>query len=77
MIVALYSPAARSGKTTVADHLMRRHTFERVRFAGPLKAMAAALFREMGFGNGAIYQMVEGHMKDLPVPGYPLQPTGI
>jgi hypothetical protein len=77
VIVALYSPAARSGKTTVAEYLMSRHGFERVRFAAPLKAMAAALFQQMGFTLRDIMDMVEGEAKDLPVPGYDFKPRDL
>ena len=42
MIVGL-SGLIGSGKTTAAKHLIEHHGFVRLRFAGPLKAMMAAL----------------------------------
>lgn len=51
---------AGSGKSTAALRLVERHGFERRRFAGPLKAMIAAL----GLGH----EEIEGQLKEVPSP---------
>lgn len=56
-VVAL-TGAAGSGKSTAADYLVRQHGYERVKFAGPLKAAMAA----MGFSQ----EQIEGHLKETP-----------
>lgn len=70
MIIALYSPAPQSGKTTLAQYLMSAWGFERVRFAEPLKAMTKSLLHHMGFGEPIIARMVDGDLKDNPIPGF-------
>lgn len=57
-VVAL-TGAAGSGKSTAADYLIRQHGYERVKFAGPLKRMAAAI----GLDNAAL----EGELKEAPL----------
>jgi hypothetical protein len=47
-----------SGKSTAASYLETRYGFKRVRFAGPLKAMMAAL--------GLSHAEIEGHLKERP-----------
>lgn len=56
-VVAL-TGAAGSGKSTAADYLIRHHGYERVKFAGPLKAAFAA----MGFSQ----EQIEGDLKETP-----------
>lgn len=43
MLIGLCSPAMGSGKSTVADYLVRHHGFSRVALATPLKMMTTAL----------------------------------
>lgn len=64
-----------SGKTWAADVLIQRHGFKKVRFAGPLKAMCAAL--------GMTYEEIDGHDRNKPsdllcgrTPRYALQTLG-
>lgn len=57
MIVALTGYAG-SGKSTAAAHLVERHGFTLVKFAGPLKSMMRAL------GLGA--REIEGDLKEVP-----------
>lgn len=47
-----------AGKTTVAMHLCENHNFRRVRFAGPLKDMIAAL--------GLSREEIDGSLKETP-----------
>lgn len=56
-VVALTGLAG-SGKSTLADYLVARHGYTRVKFAGPLKAMARAI----GLGEAHI----EGDLKEVP-----------
>lgn len=51
---------AGAGKSTAAEHLMRHWRFQRVRFAGPLKAMMLAL--------GLDPAQVDGDRKEEPSP---------
>ncbi|WP_242221765.1 deoxynucleotide monophosphate kinase [Shinella zoogloeoides] len=56
-VVAL-TGAAGSGKSTAADYLIRHHGYERVKFAGPLKAMLKAA--------GLTDNQIEGTDKEKP-----------
>jgi hypothetical protein len=47
-----------AGKSTAAARLVSRFGFHRVRFAGPLKAMMAAL--------GLSHEEIEGSLKETP-----------
>lgn len=55
-----FAGPARCGKGTAADHLVAKHDFRLVKFAGPLKDMLRAL----GFDESEI----EGEKKELPSP---------
>lgn len=57
LIIGL-SGAAGSGKSTAAFHLIEKRKFHRVRFAGPLKAMTAAI--------GLTTRHIEGDLKETP-----------
>jgi len=64
-----------SGKTTAARHLIEKHGFERIRFAGPLKNMMFAL--------GLTEAEVDGGLKEAPcdllggkTPRYAMQTIG-
>ena len=65
MIIAL-SGLAGCGKSTAAAYLAERHGFERVRFAGPLKAMLRALYAAAGLSSEAIEAKIEGGLKEYP-----------
>jgi hypothetical protein len=56
--VIAFTGLAGAGKTTAATHLIDRHGFRRVRFAGPLKAMMAAL--------GLTAAEIDGDRKEFP-----------
>lgn len=53
-----FAGRAGSGKSTAARYLVRNYGFERVRFAGPLKAMMAAL--------GLNEEEIDGGLKEVP-----------
>lgn len=57
MIIGL-SGLAGAGKTTVAKHLVERHGYVRLPFAGPIKAMAEAF--------GLTFAEVHGEAKETP-----------
>lgn len=66
---------AGSGKSTAADYLIASHGYVRVRFAGPLKAMIAAI--------GLDERHIEGALKETPMeelcdhtPRYAMQTLG-
>jgi hypothetical protein len=56
-VIGLSGPAG-SGKSTAAQYLVSNFGYRRVRFAGPLKAMAAAA--------GLSDREIEGDLKELP-----------
>lgn len=56
------------GKTTVADHLVLRHGFQRLRFSDPLKQMMSGLLIRQGCQPEYVKRCIEGDLKTLPVP---------
>lgn len=73
--IVAFTGLAGSGKSTAALHLVKSADYERVRFAGPLKAMMAAL--------GLTHEEIEGHLKEKPcallggkTPRYAMQTIG-
>lgn len=64
-IIGLYSPAAGSGKTTLALGL-RGHGYVRARFADPLKAMLSALLIHQGVQPDDVTRMSDGDLKETP-----------
>lgn len=56
--VIAFTGLAGAGKSTAAAHLVKRHGFERIRFAGPFKAMMAAL--------GCTPEQIDGSEKETP-----------
>jgi len=64
-VIALYSPYPGAGKTTVAEEFMKMGV-QRVKFAGCLKEMLAALFRYQGANEEEIYRLIEGDLKENP-----------
>lgn len=67
-LIALYSPLPQMGKSTVADYLVEEYGFVRLKFAGPLKDMAAALLSQAGFDHTAVHEMLEGGLKETKLP---------
>lgn len=56
--IIAFTGLAGAGKSTAAAHLVKRHGFHRIRFAGPLKAMMAAL--------GCTPEQIDGSEKETP-----------
>lgn len=74
-LIIAFTGLAGAGKSTAAAYLVKHHRFERVRFAGPLKAMMAAL--------GLSQEQIEGSEKEKPcallggkTPRYAMQTIG-
>ncbi len=67
-IIALYSSAPQSGKTTFAKALVNRG-YTQVRFADPLKNMMEVLLESAGVPPGIIYEALHGCMKEAPLGG--------
>ncbi|PAL23560.1 hypothetical protein CD928_05695 [Sphingopyxis sp. GW247-27LB] len=57
-----------SGKSVIADHLVFRHQFRLVKFAGPLKVMTRALLYELGYSHDQVEARVEGEAKEIDIP---------
>lgn len=66
-VIVGISGAAGSGKSTVADHLVRNHGFVRLKFAGALKAMMRALLLETGAEPDVVDECIDGYYKDRRV----------
>jgi hypothetical protein len=73
--IIAFTGLAGSGKSTAAAHLVKHRGFTRLRFAGPLKAMMAAL--------GLTPAQVDGNEKEVPcellggkTPRYAMQTIG-
>lgn len=56
------------GKTTVADHLVLRHGFQRLRFSDPLKQMMSGMLARQGCPPDYVKRCIEGDLKMVPVP---------
>ncbi len=67
MLVLALTGSAGSGKTTVADHLVLRHGFRRLRFGDPLKTMLGALIAAQGQPPDYVKRCLEGDLKTRPV----------
>lgn len=55
-----------SGKSTVAERLVKTHGYRRRPFAGPLKDMMRMLLFSMGASSGEVHAMVDGADKEKP-----------
>jgi hypothetical protein len=64
-VVALYSDAPGSGKSTVANGLLE-HGFVRLKFASALKNMLAAHLAYCGATREEVHRMLEGDLKEQP-----------
>jgi hypothetical protein len=66
-LIGLYSPAPRSGKSTIARYLSDAN-YETVSFAYPIKRMATAFLLELGLDLTTITSQLEGD-KSTPIAG--------
>jgi hypothetical protein len=67
MLIGIYSPAAGSGKSTIADYLVAQHGFTRLGFAEPLKDMIRMLLENYGYNPADAYHMTHVN-KHAPLP---------
>jgi hypothetical protein len=68
-LIALCSPAMGMGKSTVAEHLMRRHHFHHVKFAAPLKDMIRTMLTQhAGIARPLVERYVDGDLKEIVIP---------
>lgn len=68
MLVLALTGTVGSGKSTVADHLVLRHGFRRLRFGDPVKTMLGALIAAQGQPPDYVKRCLEGDLKTRPVP---------
>lgn len=68
MLIGLTSNASRAGKSTVADYLIRKHGFMRLKVSTPFKEMLNVLFAHLGFDKDSRERMTEGDSKFIPFP---------
>jgi hypothetical protein len=66
-LIGLYSPAAQSGKSTIAKFLAENRGYAVVPFAQTLKSMTATFLRSMGYGSEEIEFMLTVN-KEIVVP---------
>ncbi len=66
-LIALYSSAPRCGKSEVAKTLVA-NGYKVLKFASPLKDMIRSLARSAGHGEVEIEEMLEGSLKETPIP---------
>ena len=67
-IIGLYSPAAQSGKSTVAKFLAQECGYEVVPFAQTLKEMLIPMLKVLGYSDDEAYRLVRVD-KQVVVPG--------
>jgi hypothetical protein len=67
-LIALYSPAMGSGKSTVAEHLVAEHEFVPISFAAPLKRMTTALLDCFIDDHADVMERVYGARKEEIIP---------
>ena len=66
MLIGIYSPAAGSGKSAIADHLIAHHNFARLSFAEPLKDMVRVLLENFGYSPTDAHDLTHIH-KSAPI----------
>lgn len=57
-----------AGKSLLAEPLLEKHGYERVKMAGPLKNMVRSLLADAGVQEYLLEQYVEGVLKEEPIP---------
>lgn len=67
-LIALYSPAQQSGKTTVAKYMVEKYDYIRLSFASPLKAMMTTLLEASGYSDSEADEYVYGSRKEDVIP---------
>lgn len=65
-IIGLYSPAAQSGKSTIASFLNEKG-YRTIKFAGILKDMIRTMLHGAGVPLEVVERMVEGDLKEQPI----------
>lgn len=73
MLIGLTGLAG-SGKSEVANTLIRDFGFTRHRFSAPLKNMTRHLLREIGHCEDDVERMIEGDLKEAPHPELGVSP---
>lgn len=76
-LIALYSPVMQSGKSTVAEYLVKQHGFTRVAFADSLKSMARVFLSSYAASNDELDRMMSGDLKETEVPGLGFSPRHV
>ncbi len=71
MLIGIYSPAAGSGKSAIADHLITHHNFARLSFAEPLKDMVRVLLENFGYSPTDAHDLTHIHKR---APIYEIDP---
>lgn len=64
ILIALTSNCMGAGKSEAAGHLIAKHGFVPMKFAGPLKDMTRAALRVLGYDPDTVERYVEGDLKE-------------
>lgn len=64
-LVAIYSSAPRSGKSTVASILDKKHGFKVISFAAPVKYISAYLLTKIGYSHSEAFRLAHVDKEDL------------
>lgn len=70
-VVGIYSSRPRSGKSTVARHLIDQYGYVPVKFAKPLKDMTRILLHALGIPGDQLDDWIEGDLKESSLPNMP------
>ena len=62
--IGLYSPSPQSGKSTTADYLISKYSFDRVVLANTLKKMTGVFLLDLGFTPDIVERMIYGDLKE-------------
>lgn len=71
--VIAFTGAIGSGKSFAAGHLVNRHEFKRVPFAGDLKRITVTFYRMIGVKGKDVQKRVYGSQEDKESPDYELE----
>lgn len=74
-LIALYSPAPESGKSTAAQYLIDQYGYSLVKIADTLKVMARTFLVHLGVSPAALPRYIEGDMKNTPLTEFGLAIT--
>lgn len=64
-LIAIYASAPRSGKSTIASILDKKHNFKVISFAAPIKYTNAYLLTKLGYSESEAYRLVHVDKEEM------------